>query len=116
MPKPDTDMIRGTLDMLILKVVELEPMHGWGISERIQAMSDDALQVNQGSLYAALHRLTRQGFIRSSWKTTENNRRAKYYAPTRAGRKRLGVEHRQWTRLAGAVDRIMGTRSMGEAT
>ena len=116
MPNPDTDMIRGTLDMLILKVADLEPMHGWGISERIQAMSRDALQVNQGSLYAALHRLTRQGFIRSSWNTTENNRRAKYYALTRAGRKRLGAEHEQWSRLAGAVDRIMGLQNIREAT
>ena len=77
MPNPDTDMIRGTLDMLILKVLSLEPMHGWGVSERIQQISSDVLQVNQGSLYASLHRLTRQGWIRSAWRVTENNRRAK---------------------------------------
>jgi PadR family transcriptional regulator PadR len=107
MPKPDTDMIRGTLDMLILKVVAVEPMHGWGISERIQQISDDALRVNQGSLYASLHRLVREGWITSEWRATENNRRAKYYSLTKAGEKQLGVEHRQWIRLAGAVDRIM---------
>jgi PadR family transcriptional regulator PadR len=74
MSKSQPDMIRGTLDMLILKVLSLEPMHGWGISERIQQVSDDALQVNQGSLYPSLHRLTREGWIRSEWRTTENNR------------------------------------------
>ncbi len=109
MPKPDNDMIRGTLDMLILKVVSLEAMHGWGISERIQQMSEEALQVNQGSLYASLHRLTRQGWIRSEWRRTENNRRARYYILTPAGEKQLGLEHVHWTRLSGAVDQIMGT-------
>ncbi len=108
MPRPDTDMLRGTLDMLILKVVSLEPMHGWGISERIQQISRDALQVNQGSLYASLHRLTREGWLNSEWRRTENNRRARYYILTRAGRRQLGLEHTHWTRLAGAVDRIMG--------
>ncbi|MEQ9397645.1 MAG: PadR family transcriptional regulator [Longimicrobiales bacterium] len=108
MPSPETDMIRGTLDMLILKVLSLEPMHGWGIGERIQQISRDALQVGQGSLYSSLHRMTREGWIRSEWQTTENNRRARYYELTRAGRERMGVEHEQWTRLAGAVDRIMG--------
>lgn len=100
-------MIRGTLDMLILKVISLDPMHGWGISERIQSMSDDALLVNQGSLYASLHRLTREGWIRSYWSTTENNRRARYYALTPAGERQLGVEHEHWTRLASAVHGIM---------
>jgi len=109
MPKPHNDMIRGTLDMLILRVVSLEPMHGWGISERIQAMSEEALQVNQGSLYASLHRLTRQGWINSGWQVTENNRRARYYTLTRAGKEQLGIERDQWARLSGAVDRIMGT-------
>lgn len=102
-----SDMIRGTLDMLILKVLSLEPMHGWGISERIQQVSDEALQVNQGSLYASLHRLTRQGWIGSEWRITENNRRARYYLLTRAGEQHLGVEKEQWARLSGAVDRIM---------
>ena len=108
MPKPDTDMIRGTLDMLILKVLSLEPMHGWGIGERIQQISRDALQVNQGSLYASLHRMTREGWIRSEWRTTENNRRARYYILTRSGQERMGVEHEHWARLSGAVDRVMG--------
>lgn len=108
MPKPTDEMLRGTLDMLILRVLSLEPMHGWGVSERIQDMSDEALQVNQGSLYPALHRLTREGWIRSEWRTTENNRRARYYRLTRAGERQLGLESRQWARLSGAVDRIMG--------
>ncbi len=109
MPKAQTDMIRGTLDMLILRVVSLEPMHGWGISERIQQMSDDALQVNQGSLYASLHRLTREGWIKSEWRITENNRRARYYILTRPGEQQLGIEQDQWARLSLAVDQIMGT-------
>lgn len=108
MPKPDNDMIRGTLDMLILKVLSLEPMHGWGISERIQQVSEGALQVNQGSLYGSLHRLTRQGWICSEWSRTENNRRARYYSLTRAGEKQLGLEEVHWNRLSGAVDRILG--------
>ena len=101
MPKNPPDMIRGTLDMLILKVLSLEPMHGWGIGERIQLVSLDALQVNQGSLYPALHRLTREGWIRSEWRTTENNRRARYYVLTRAGERQLGLE--QDRRLLGEL-------------
>ncbi len=108
MPKTQTDMIRGTLNMLILRVVSMEPMHGWGISERIQLMSEDALQVNQGSLYASLHRLTRQGWIKSEWRVTQNNRRARYYILTRVGEKQLGEERDHWARLSTAVDRIMG--------
>lgn len=108
MPKPDSDMLRGTLDMLILKVLSLEPMHGWGISERIQQVSDGDLQVNQGSLYASLHRLARQGWIGSEWGRTENNRRARYYSLTGAGKKQLGVEEHHWNRLAGAVERVLG--------
>ncbi len=108
MPKNPPDMIRGTLDMLILKVLSLEPMHGWGIGERIQQGSRDALQVNQGSLYPALHRLTREGWIRSEWRTTENNRRARYYLLTPAGARQLGLERETWSRLSEAVERIMG--------
>lgn len=108
MPDPDSEMIRGTLDMLILKVLSLEPIHGWGISERIQQISSETLQVNQGSLYASLHRMSREGWIDSEWQVTENNRRAKYYSLTRAGEGRLGIEHEHWTRLSGAVDTIMG--------
>ncbi len=107
MTKSHHDMIRGTLDMLILKVLSLEPMHGWGISERIQQVSDDALQVNQGSLYPALHRLVREGWIRSEWRTTENSRRARYYLLTPAGQRQLGVETAHWARTASAVDRIL---------
>jgi len=102
-------MIKGTLDMLILKVLSIEPMHGWGISERMQGMSNDILRVNQGSLYASLHRLTREGWIRSGWQVTENNRRARYYELTRAGREQLGVESDHWNRLSEAVRLIMAT-------
>ncbi|MFC1660383.1 PadR family transcriptional regulator [Gemmatimonadota bacterium] len=109
MGRQKPDMIKGTLDMLILKVLSLAPMHGWGISEWIQQSSKDELQVNQGSLYASLHRLTREGWIRSYWKITENNRRARYYAVTRAGKRQLGIEEEHWARLAAAVERIMAT-------
>jgi transcriptional regulator len=101
-------MLYGTLDMLILKALQLEPMHGWGITERIQQWSESVLQVNQGSLYPALYRLKRQGWIGSEWRTTENNRRARYYALTAAGRKQLAAEHRDWQRLARAIDLVMG--------
>ena len=107
MTKPHSDMIRGTLDMLILKVLSVEPMHGWGISERIQSLSEDALQVNQGSLYSSLHRLTRQGWIDSEWRVTENNRRARYYILSKGGEEQLGIERDHWARLSGAVDYIM---------
>src|ERR1700749_3758418 len=100
-------MLQGMLDMLILKALQLEAMHGWGITERIHQWSDNVLQVNQGSLYPALYRLKRQGFITSSWKITENNRRPRYYALTAAGRKQLAAEHRTWQRLARAVDHVM---------
>lgn len=108
MPKERPDLIQGTLDMLILKTLSLEPMHGWGISERIQRMSEDVLDVNQGSLYPALHRLAREGWIEAEWGTTENNRRAKYYRLTPAGERALGREHEHWRRLSEAVDRVMG--------
>ncbi len=116
-PRPDeereaksrTDLIQGTLDMLILKTLGLEPMHGWGISERIQQWSADVLQLNQGSLYPALHRLTRRGWITSEWRTTENNRRARYYRLTATGRRQLEEEHRHWLRLSEAVNRVMQT-------
>jgi transcriptional regulator len=107
MGKRKPDMIKGTLDMLILKILSLGPMHGWGIGERIQQVSRDELQVNQGSLYASLHKLTREGWIKSYWEVTENNRRARFYALTRAGEKQLSVEEDHWSRLASAVDSIM---------
>jgi len=108
-PKDDAPagMLQGTMDMLILKAVSLEPMHGWGITERIQQWSKEALAVNQGSLYPALYRLKRQGWIVSSWQVTENNRRARYYALTDAGRRQLADEHASWQRLARAVDLVM---------
>ena len=95
--------------MLILKVISREPLHGWGISERIQLISDDQLQVNQGSLYPALHKLTSEGWIKSYWKLTENNRKARYYKLTRAGEGQLAVETEHWDRLAAAVARVMAT-------
>lgn len=95
--------------MLILQVVSMEPMHGWGISERIQEISRDALQVNQGSLYPSLHRLTREGWIRSEWRTTTNNRRARYYLLTRAGETQLGLERASWARLSEGVARVLAT-------
>lgn len=108
MPKPKSDLLQGTLDLLILKTLDLQPMHGWGISQRIQQVSDSVLQVNQGSLYPALHRLEEQGWITSSWKTSENNRQAKYYDLTRRGRKQLVEEKDNWLRLSAAVGRIVG--------
>jgi PadR family transcriptional regulator, regulatory protein PadR len=101
------DLLQGTLDMLVLKALQLEPMHGWGITERIEQWSKNVLQINQGSLYPALHRLTRQGFIASAWHVTENNRRARYYELTTAGRKALAKEQQIWDRLSGAVNVVM---------
>ena len=101
------DMLQGTLDMLVLKALQLEPMHGWGVTERIEQWSNDVLQINQGSLYPALHRLTRQGFITSSWRVTENNRRARYYTLTAAGRRALAAEQQLWERLSEAVNVVM---------
>ena len=103
----DTSVLRGTLDLLILRILLVEPMHGWGISERIQALSAEALSVQQGSLYASLHRLTREGWISSAWRDTESGRRARYYALTRAGRKQVGVETDQWHRLSAGVTRLI---------
>jgi len=105
--KRKPEMVKGSLDMLILKVLSLQPMHGWGISERVQQVSRDQLRVNQGSLYASLHKLTREGWIKSEWRVTANNRRARYYALTRAGKKQLGVEQEHWARLAAAVQNIL---------
>ena len=109
MPKQKSDLLQGTLDLLILKTLELESMHGWGISQRIQQISESVLKVNQGSLYPALHRLEEQGWITASWKASENNRQAKYYALTRRGRSQLVEERENWLRLSAAVGRIVGT-------
>jgi len=103
----DNSVIRGTLDMLVLKVLSLGPLHGWGISELIQARSNDALQVGQGALYASLYRLERDGWLRSSWRETENGRRARFYALTSAGARRLEAEAEHWRKLAAGVARIM---------
>lgn len=109
MPKSKSDLLQGTLDLLVLKILELEPMHGWGISQRILQISGSVLQVNQGSLYPALHRLEEQGWITAKWKTSENNRQAKFYELTRRGRNQLTVERESWLRLSAAVGRIVGT-------
>ncbi len=109
MKKPKSDLLQGTLDLLILKTLELEAMHGWGISQRIQQISESVLQVNQGSLYPALHRLEEQGWIVANWKASENNRQAKYYALTKRGRNQLVEERENWLRLSAAVGRIVGT-------
>jgi len=107
----DTAVIRGTLDLLILRVLTLEPMHGWGISERIQSLSREVLRAQQGSLYASLHRLTREGWIRSYWQDTDSGRRARYYALTRAGEKQAAVETDQWLRLSAGVGRLISATS-----
>jgi PadR family transcriptional regulator len=102
-----SDVLQGTLDLLVLKALSLTPMHGWGISQRIQQLSADALRVGQGSLYPALYRLEKKGLIASQWRTTENNREAKYYALTRSGTRALGAEVQSWRHFASAVDRIL---------
>jgi len=110
MPTPSqADVLQGTLDLLILKTLALQPMHGWGISQRIQQVSRDVLQVNQGSLYPALHRLEVKGWIAATWGTSENNRRAKFYALTEDGRAQLEAETESWRRFVGAVDLILGS-------
>lgn len=103
------DMLQGTLDLLVLHALSLGPMHGWGVSQRIRDLSDDVLQVNQGSLYPALHRLEYRDLVRSEWGRSENNRRAKIYALTPAGARRLGVEHGEWVRFMEAMQRVLAT-------
>ncbi len=107
MARPKADLLQGTLDMLVLKTLALGPMHGWGISQRLQQISRDVLQINQGSLYPALHRLEQQGWIGSTWGNSENNRQARFYELTRAGRRQLAEERENWERLSGAVARIL---------
>ena len=109
MADPRIELPQGTLDLLILKTIALEPQHGWAISERVQQISSDALQVRQGSLYPALHRLERRGWIKARWSTTDNNRRAKYYELTRSGRKKLEAQTDLWRRLTAAVGQILDT-------
>jgi transcriptional regulator len=109
MPTAESDVLRGTLDLLILKTLTLDAMHGWGISQRIQQHSQGVLDVNQGSLYPALQRLEQRGLIDSAWQVTENNRRAKYYRLTAAGRRAVGQETANWRRYVMAVEQILAT-------
>jgi PadR family transcriptional regulator, regulatory protein PadR len=106
MTKP-TDLVQGTLDLLILKTIALEPMHGWAIAQRIRQVSNNVLQVNQGALYPALHRLEQQAWIKSEWGESENNRRAKYYSLTKAGKKYLQAEESNWERLSSAIGLVL---------
>lgn len=105
--QPNLDLPQGTLDLLILRTLSLGPQHGWAISERVQQVSSDALRIQQGSLYPALHRLERRGWIKAKWGTSENNRRAKYYELTRAGLKQLEAETDNWHRLTAAVAQVL---------
>src|SRR5215831_15737469 len=109
MSKP-TDLVQGTLDTLILKMLALEPLHGWAISQRLKLVSGDVLQVSDGSLYPALHKLEQQGWIRAEWKTSELGRRAKFYSLTRMGRSQLAREAANWERLAGAITAVIRLR------
>ncbi len=109
MSKPN-DLVLGTLDLLLLKILALEPMHGWAIGLRLRSISDDVLQVSEGSLYPALHKLEQEGWITAEWKQTENNRRAKFYSLTRLGRKQLESETANWQRLSSAISRVVQLR------
>ena len=106
-PRTQTDVLRGSLDLLVLKTLSLEPMHGWGISQRVQQMSKGVLEVNQGSLYPALQRLEKQGLVTSAWATTDSNRQACYYRLTGAGRRALGTELESWRRFAAALELVL---------
>ena len=107
--RPQTDALRGSLDLLILKTLSLAPMHGWGLTQRVQQISDGVLEVNQGSLYPALQRLEKNGLITSEWGTTDNNRRARYYRITASGRKALGNELENWRRFAAGLEAVLRT-------
>ena len=106
MSKP-SDLVQGTLDLLLLKILALQPLHGWAISQRLKQISGEILQVSDGSLYPALHKLEQEGWIAAEWKVTENGRRAKYYSLTRPGRKALAREAANWERLAGAISHVV---------
>lgn len=106
MSKP-TDLVQGTLDLLLLKILALEPLHGWAISLRLRSISGDVLQVSEGSLYPALHKLEQEGWISAEWKQTENNRRAKFYSLTRLGRTQLEKESANWNRLSAAISNVV---------
>jgi len=102
-----SDLVQGTLDLLLLKILALEPLHGWAISQRLKQVSGDVLQVSDGSLYPALHKLEQEGWIKAEWRPTENNRRAKFYSLTRPGRKQLEAEAANWDRLSRAITRVI---------
>ncbi len=102
-----TDVLQGTLDLLIMRTIALAPLHGWAIAQRIQQISDDLLRVQQGSLYPALHRLEHQGWITAEWGASENNRRARFYSLTKAGRKQLAIEVSKWARLSEGVNLVL---------
>jgi transcriptional regulator len=104
---PSTDLLQGTLDLLILQTLALEPMHGWGVAQRIEQVSKNVLQIGQGSLYPALHRLEYKGWIKSDWGSSENNRRAKFYSLTATGRRRLEAELETWERLSSAIGLVL---------
>jgi transcriptional regulator len=106
MSKP-SDLVQGTLDLLLLKILALEPLHGWAIAQRLKQVSGDILQVSDGSLYPALHKLEQQGWIAAEWKASANNRRAKFYTLTRAGKRHLAREAKSWERLAGAISLVI---------
>ena len=110
MARDQTDLLQGTLELLVLQTLSLEPMHGWGISQRIRQMSRDVLQLNQGSLYPALQRLKGRGWITSEWRTSQNNRRARYYTLTAAGERQLAHRRAEWERSRTAVDRVLSWR------
>jgi transcriptional regulator len=109
MPSQSIDLPQGTLDLLILRTLSLEPLHGWAVSERIQQISSDVLRVQQGSLYPALHRLERRGWIKARWGTSENNRRAKFYELTKTGRQQLEIQRDAWQKLTAAMSHVLGT-------
>lgn len=109
MSKP-TDLVQGTLDLLLLKILALEPMNGWAISQRLTQLSSEVLQVSDGSLYPALHKLEQEGWVTAEWRASENNRRAKFYSLTRAGRKQLEIETGNWQRLSTAITQVVRLR------
>jgi transcriptional regulator len=107
MTPPRSELLQGTLDLLILKLLSLEPLHGWGLSFRLRQISNEVFDVNQGSLYPALQRMLRRGWVRSEWRASDNNRRARYYAITREGERQLAAERSEWERTSGAVNRVL---------
>jgi PadR family transcriptional regulator, regulatory protein PadR len=111
----ETDVLQGTLDLLILRTIALEPMHGWAIAQRIKQLSDDILQVQQGSLYPALQRLEKQGWITADWGASENNRRARFYRLTKAGQKRLTEEEASWARLSSGIGMVLRNTALKKA-